>query len=165
MFKCWRERRRCRSLVGRCPVGSLRSPYRVLPMAARVCASPWFMALRLLSSRRCRHCLAGFEPRMRRSACSATSRGMPGMSDGFHAKASRLARRKSMSSHSYLVGCWVPICTLLVGSVGSIPTALVSSSGRKAVEEVGLLQSRTARVDNSPSRGSSEELMMAVASS
>ena len=46
----------------------------------------------------------------------------------------------------------------------SIPTALVSSSGRKAIEGVGLLQSRTAGVDNSPSRGSSEDFMMVVAS-
>ena len=53
----------------------------------------------------------------------------------------------------------------LVGSAGLIPTALVSSSGWKAIEEVCLLQSRTARVDNSPSRGSSDELMTAVASS
>ena len=35
----------------------------------------------------------------------------------------------------------------------------------KAIEEVGLLQSRTAGVDNSLSRGSLDELMMAVASS
>ena len=48
---------------------------------------------------------------------------------------------------------------------GLIPAALVSSSGRKIVEEVGLLQSGTAGVDNSPSRESSEELMTAVASS
>ena len=88
-----------------------------------------------------------------------------GMSDGFHAKTSRLARRKSMSSHSYLARSWVPICTVLVGSVGSTPTALVSSSGRKAVEEVGLLQSRTTGVDDSPSCWSSDELTTAVASS
>ena len=59
-----------------------------------------------------------------------------------------------MSSHSYLAGSWVPIHTILVGSVGSIPTALVSSSGWKAIEEVGLLQSRTAGIDNSLSHGS-----------
>ena len=69
-----------------------------------------------------------------------------------------------MSSHSYLAGSWVPICTVLVGLVGSIPTALVSSSGQKAIEEVGLLQSRTAGVDNSLSRGSLDELMTAVVS-
>ena len=60
---------------------------------------------------------------------------------------------------------WVLIHTVLVGSVGSIPTTLVSSSRRKAIEEVGLLQSRTAGVDDSLSHGSSDELMMAVASS
>ena len=97
--------------------------------------------------------------------CSATSHGMPGMSDGFHVKTSRLARRKSTSLHSYLAGSWVPIRTVLVGSVGSIPTALVSSSGRKAVEEVGLLQSGTAGVDDSLSYGSSDKLMTAVVSS
>ena len=70
-----------------------------------------------------------------------------------------------MSSHSHLGGSWVPIRTILVGSVGSIPTTLVSSSGRKAVEEGGLLQSETVGVDDSPSYGSSDELMTAVASS
>ena len=49
--------------------------------------------------------------------------------------------------------------------MGSIPTALVSSIGQKAVEEVGLLQSGTAGVDDSLSRGSSDELMTTVASS
>ena len=67
--------------------------------------------------------------------------------------------------HSYLVKSWVPIRTVLDGSVGLIPTALVSSSGWKAVEEVGLLQSRTAGVDDSPSCWSSDELTTAVASS
>ena len=69
-----------------------------------------------------------------------------------------------MSSHSYLAGSWVPIRTVLVGLVGSIPTALVSLSGRKAIEEVGLLQSRTAEIDDSPSHGSSDELTTVVAS-
>ena len=40
-----------------------------------------------------------------------------------------------------------PIRTILVGSMGSISTALLSSIGWKAVEEVGLLQSGTAGVD------------------
>ena len=53
-----------------------------------------------------------------------------------------------MSSHSYLAGSWVLICPILVGSVGSIPTTLVSSSGRKAIEalvccSLGLLGSKT----------------------
>ena len=70
-----------------------------------------------------------------------------------------------MSSHSYLAGSWVPIRTVLVGLVGSIPTALVSSVGWKALDEVGSLQSGTAGVDEFPSFGSSAELMTAVASS
>ena len=70
-----------------------------------------------------------------------------------------------MSSHSYLVRSWVSIQTVLVGLAGSIPTALASSSGWKAIEEVGLLQSGTAGADDSPSRGSSDELMTVVASS
>ena len=64
----------------------------------------------------------------------------------------------------YLGRSWVPIRTILLGSVGSIPTALVSSSGQKAIEEVGLLQSRTTGVDNSLSHGSSNELTTVVAS-
>ena len=70
-----------------------------------------------------------------------------------------------MSSHSYLPGSWVPIRTILAGSVGSTPTALVSSSGQKAIEEVSLLQSRTTGVNDSPSCRSSDELTTAVASS
>ena len=70
-----------------------------------------------------------------------------------------------MSSHSYLARSWVSILTVLVGSAGSTPTALVSSSGPKAIEEVGLLQFGTAGVDDSPSRGSSDELTTVMASS
>ena len=44
-----------------------------------------------------------------------------------------------MSSHSYLAESWVPIRTVFVGLVGSILITLVSSSRRKAIEEVGLL--------------------------
>ena len=70
-----------------------------------------------------------------------------------------------MSSHFYLAESWVLIRTILVGSVGSIPTALVSLSGWKAVKEVGLLQSETTGVDNSLGHESSDKLMTAVASS
>ena len=67
-----------------------------------------------------------------RSSCSATSLGMPGMSDGFQAKVSLLARRKSTSACSYLVGSWEPIRTVLVGSASSTATALVSVVETKA---------------------------------
>ena len=70
-----------------------------------------------------------------------------------------------MSSHSYLARSYVSIRTVLVGSVGLIPTALDSSSGWKAIEEVGLLQSGTAGVNDSLSYGSLDELMTTVVSS
>ena len=67
-----------------------------------------------------------------RSSCSATSLGMPGMSDGFQAKVSLLARRKSTSACSYLADSWEPTRTVLVGSASSNTTDLVSSVETKA---------------------------------
>ena len=107
--------------------------------AARSLAISSPMALCLSSSKRRRHCLAGFEPKTRCSVCSVTSLGMPGMSEGFHVKTSRLARRKSASSLSYLDGSLVPIHTFLVGLLGSISTTLVSSVRWKELEEVSSL--------------------------
>ena len=133
--------------------------------AARSLAISSPMALRPSSSKQHRRCLVGFEPRTRHNACSATSLGMPSMSDGFHVKTSQLAHRKLVSSLSYLAGSLVSIRIILVGSAGSIPTALVSSVGWKALDEVGSLQSGTAGVDEFPSSESSVELMTAVASS
>ena len=117
------------------------------------------------SSKQRRRCLAGFDLGMTHSACSATSLGMPGMLIDFHAKTSRFARRKSLSLLSYLARSLVPICTILVGLAGLIPTTLVSLVRWKALEEVGPLQSGAARVIEFLSSGSSVELMMAVASS
>ena len=73
--------------------------------------------------------------------------------------------RKSASSLAYLVGSLVLIRTVLVGLLGSISTALVSSVGWKALEEVGPLHSGTAGVVEFLSSGSSVELMTAVVSS
>ena len=96
------------------------------------------MALRLLSSKRRSHCWTGLDPSKMRSSCSATSIGMPGKSDGFQAKVSLLARRKSTSACSYLGGSWEPIRTVLVGSASSTATALVSSVVTKAGVWLGL---------------------------
>ena len=60
------------------------------------------------------------------------------MSDVFQAKVSLLARRKSTSACSYLVGSWEPIRTVLVGSASSTATALVSSIETKAGAWLGL---------------------------
>jgi hypothetical protein len=53
-----------------------------------------------LKRRRC--CFTGFDPGLIFSLCSATSLGIPFMSEGFHANTSRFALRKSTSALSYL---------------------------------------------------------------
>ena len=65
--------------------------------------------------------------------CSATSRGMPGMLEGFHAKKSWLARRKSTSVLSYSLESVVPTRIFLVGSVGSSSISFASSAVSKAL--------------------------------
>jgi hypothetical protein len=66
------------------------------------------------------------------SECSVTSLGMPGMSEGLHAKTSAFVRRKSTSTASYLGSSSEPIriCleALLLGSRG---TDLTVSAGSK----------------------------------
>jgi hypothetical protein len=59
------------------------------------------MALRFSSSKRRRGCFTGRAPAQMSSDCLATSLGMPGMSEGLHAKISAFARRKSMGTASY----------------------------------------------------------------
>jgi hypothetical protein len=73
------------------------------------------------------------------------------MSEVFHAKASRLARRKSTSALSYSAGSWAPICTILVGSLvdanrlGVLGRA--ESTGRSRLVGVGgMLRHRLAKL-------------------
>jgi hypothetical protein len=66
------------------------------------------------------------------SECSATSLGMPGMSEGLHAKTSAFARRKSTSTASYLGSSLEPIRIYLEASLlGSRGTDLTVSTGSK----------------------------------
>ena len=60
------------------------------------------MALRFYSLNQCRRCFIGLEPARMSKACSATSLGMPVMSEGLHVNTSAFARRKSTSMASYL---------------------------------------------------------------
>jgi hypothetical protein len=76
-----------------------------------VISSP--MSLRFFSSKRRRCYLIGLEPGLIFKVCLANSLGMPGMSEGFHAKISLLARRKSMSVLSYLEESVTPMRTTL----------------------------------------------------
>ena len=64
---------------------------------------------------------------------SATSLGMPGISEGLHAKISALARRKSKSTTSYLLLRVALIFSVLPSGVfGLRGTSLVPSAGSKA---------------------------------
>ena len=88
-----------------------------------VISSP--MALRFPSSKRRRCYFTGLEPGLIFKACSATSLGMPGMSEGFHAKMSLLARRKLTSALSYSEESVVPMCTTSpLEPLGSMRTSL-----------------------------------------
>jgi hypothetical protein len=90
------------------------------------------MALRFSSSKQRRDCFTGWAPARMSSECSATSLGMPGMSEGLHAKTSAFARRKSMSTASYLGSSLEPILTFLPASLlGSMETNLTASAGSK----------------------------------
>jgi len=52
---------------------------------------------------------------LRSKECSASSLGTPGMSEGFHAKMSQLARRKEVSASSYAESRSAPIKAVLSG--------------------------------------------------
>ena len=64
--------------------------------------------------------------------CSATSLGIPGMSEGLNANMSAFARRKSTSTTSYLGSMLELILNALPSEVpGSRKTSLVPSAGSK----------------------------------
>jgi hypothetical protein len=90
------------------------------------------MALRFSSSNRRRGCFTGRAPARISSECSATSLGMPGMSEGLHAKTSVFVWRKSTSTASYLGSISEPIRICLeVSLLGSRGTDLTASAGSK----------------------------------
>ena len=80
------------------------------------------MILRFSSSKRRSSCFTGLEPARISKECSATSLGMPGMSEGLHANISAFARRKSTSTASYLGSRSALI-------VSTLPSELLGSSG------------------------------------
>jgi hypothetical protein len=89
------------------------------------------MALRFSSSNQRRGCFTGRAPARISSECLATSLGMPGMSEGLHAKTSAFVRRKSTSTASYLGSslALIRICleASLLGSRGTDSTASAGS--------------------------------------
>ena len=88
------------------------------------------IALHFSSSKRRRCCFISLDPSLIFKACSVTSLRMPGMSKGFHAKISLLARRKSTSALSYSKESVVPMRTALpLEPLGSMRTSLTPSVG------------------------------------
>ena len=81
--------------------------------AAKSFAISSSMALHFSSSKQHRRCFTGLEPGLIFKACSVTSLGMPGMSEGLHTKMSLLAQSKLTSVLSYLEESVVPMCTTL----------------------------------------------------
>ena len=89
------------------------------------------MALRFSSSKRRRRYFTGLEPALIFKACSATSLGMPSMSEGLHAKMSPLMWR-STSALSYLEESVVSMRTALpLELLGSMRMSLEPSAGSK----------------------------------
>ena len=89
------------------------------------------MALRFSSSNRRRRCFTGLEPAWTSKACSATSLGMPGMSEGLHANILAFARRKSTSTASYLLSrVALTLNVRPLGQLGSTGTSLMAFSLR-----------------------------------
>ena len=112
----------------------------MMNLAAKSFAISSSMVLCSPPSKRRRRCFTGLKPRWIFKACSATSLGMPGMSEGFHTKMYLLARRKPTSALSYLEESVVPMRTVFPsGLPGSIRTSLEPSDGLKdPVDLLGL---------------------------
>jgi hypothetical protein len=82
--------------------------------AASSLASSFLMASRLSLAKRWRCCHFGVALGSTLSECSIRFLGTPGMSAGFHAKMSRLARRKLMSASSYFGSRPAPMVVVLL---------------------------------------------------
>jgi hypothetical protein len=76
------------------------------------------MAFLFGSSNRHSGCLTGFDLGSTFSACSTSSLGTPGMSEGHQAKISQLSWRNSMSALSYAGSKFTAMEVVLFGSVG-----------------------------------------------
>jgi hypothetical protein len=96
------------------------------------------MAQRFSSSKRCRCCFTGQAPARMSSECSATSLGMPGMSEGLHAKNFGICVEK-VDEHCFLF--WVKLGAdpdLLAGVVAGVEGDGLDRLGRFEVAGVAL---------------------------
>ena len=92
------------------------------------------MALLFSSLKQRSRCLTGWESGQIFRECLVTSLGMPDMSEGFQAKISLLARRKSTSALSYLAESVALTRTFFAGSEGSRMMSFVSSVDLKVLD-------------------------------
>jgi hypothetical protein len=86
------------------------------------------MVSRLLGVYFLSFCLTGLYDGSMHNLCSITSPGMPGISNIYHGKTSRLSQRKLMSVNSYLGSRLSLIRSFLSGLLGSNTTYLSSFS-------------------------------------
>ena len=92
------------------------------------------MACRLGSKNRRRVCLTGLNPFRMLRLCSASLRGIPGMSEGCQAKISQSVCKNSHSAASTVGFNCAPMDAVFVGSVGWTWNLTISSAGLKEVD-------------------------------
>ena len=100
------------------------------------------MACRLGSEKRRRVCLTGLNPFRMLRLCSASLRGIPGMSEGCQVKMSQFSRKNSRIAVSTVGFNCAPMEAVFVGSVGWTWNLTISSAGLKEVD-LDLLSSIT----------------------
>ena len=111
-------------------------------LASNSLASSSSMACLLGSEKRRRACLTGLNPFRMFRLCSASLRGIPGMSEGCHEKMSQFSRRNSRSAASTSAFNCAPMEAVFVGSVGWTWNLTISSAWLKEVD-LDLLSSIT----------------------
>ena len=147
----------------------------LMNLASKSLASSSPIACLLGSENRRRACLTGLNPFRIFRLCSASLRGIPGISEGCQAKMSQFSRRNSRSAASTSGFNCAPMEAVFLGSVGWTWNLTISSAGLKEVD-LDLLSSSTsplfsverstvsssgARASNSSSRASAAVLFSA----
>ena len=100
------------------------------------------MACRLGSEKRRRVCLTDLNPFRMFRLCSASLRGIPGMSEGCQEKMSQFSSKNRRSAASVVGFSCAPMDAVFVGSVGWTWNLTISSAGLQEVD-LGLLSSIT----------------------
>ena len=102
--------------------------------ASNSLASSSPIACLLGSQNRRSDCLTGLNPLIMLRLCSASLRGIPGISEGCQANISQFSRRKARNALSASRSSCAPIDAVLLGSVGCTWSFIISSNGLKEVD-------------------------------